>query len=365
MPVLPTLRSILAIERLDRPHAMKKLPNALVLFLLFFLSGCLEIDGQDVALRYDEENDRIDALFVHRGIYAEGGTSGGDPIEAATKDLEEAMETGRFIFWNNWPLTCNPSKDYDAARNTLLQHVEVENGHLFTDPQGILCGYQFVRVNKAKTFLKKLNTMIELGLQAACVTGVPGLGDHKLDEDSQENLREFLRSREPFLTIEKGRIELRLPLSKRDHKWFKQIIEDHFMDNMPREIARREVVAKRRADGHSVTDTTSADETVSIEGTALRQEIERAPSYRFFWDNEITFQRTQELTTIGIGTADDDELRIKKSPDGMYHDAFMQKLRDDKFQIEDGLPDQELTRRFEDFLTRDAKLPKQLQAKRG
>lgn len=344
---------------------MKKHTHALWISLLLLLGGCLEIDGQDVMLRIDAENDRIDAMFIYRGMFAEGGSTGGEPFKVAKDDLEEALETGRFIFWNNWPLACDPSKDYDAPRNALLKHVEVENGGLFTDPQGVLCGYQFVRVNKAKSFLKKLNTMLELGIQAACMTGIPQLGNHKLDENSQDNIREFLRSREKFLTVEQGRIELRLPLSRQDHQWLKKAIEDHMMDNLPREIARREAVTQRRKQGHSATDTTYADETVSIEGTALRKEIERAPSFRFFWDNDITFQRGQELSTFGLGVAGEDTLQIKKAKDGIYHEAFLLHLREDKFPIEDGLPDQELTRRFEDFLTRDAKLPTKLAAKRG
>jgi len=129
--------------------------------------------------------------------------------------------------------------------------------------------------------------------------------------------------------------------------------------------SRREVIARRRKDGQSATDTTHTKETVSIEGAALKMAIARAPSYRFFWDNDITFQRTQELTTMALGTAGEDQIEIKKTAGGRYHEAFLLKLRDDKFQIEDGLPDQELTRRFDDFLTREAKLPKKLAAKRG
>lgn len=345
---------------------MKKLQTLFALSLLLLLSSCLEIDGQEVYFHYDEENDRIDAMVVHRGIFAEGGSgSGADALKTATKDLEKAMETGEFVFWNNWPLSCDPSRDYDAPRNALLKHLEVENGGLFTDPQGILCGYQFVRVNKAKSFLKKLNILLEIGVQAASVTGTKLLGKRKLDADSKDNIREFLRSREKFLTLEKGRIELRLPLSASDHKHFKLAVEDFFMDNMPREITRRETVAKRRQDGQSPTDTSASDETVAVEGTALRKEIERAPSNRFFWDNDISFQRTFELTTIGLGVAGAEEIQVKKASGGLYHNALMLKLREHEFQIEDGLPIQELTRRFTDFKTRAAKLPTKLAAKRG
>lgn len=349
----------------DSGGAMKKQCNWLVLSLLLLLGGCLEIDGQDVYVRYDQENDRIDAMFVYRGLFAEGGGgSSSDPMVKAIKDLTQAQESGEFVFWNNWPLSCDPSREYKAPRKALVAHLEVENGGLFTDPQGMLCAYQFVRVNKAKSFVKKLNSLIEIAMQASFVTGIPRANNYKLDDDSKENLREFLRSREKMITIEKGRIEARLPLSARDHRWLKGIIEKHFFDNMPSEVTRREAVAQRRKDGRAATDTTYADEAVSIEGTELRKEIARAPSMRFFWDNDITFQRTQELTTIGLGVAGDDEIHVTKAKDGMYDAALMTKLREDEFKIEDGLPDQELARRFESFRARDAKLPEKLAEKR-
>jgi len=344
---------------------MNKLPTAFALLLLLLLGGCLETDGQDVYLRVDEENDRIDAMFIYRGLFAEGGSDEADTMPSCIKDLHDALETGEFIFWNNWPLKCDPSRKYDAPRNALLKHIDVENGGLFTGPDGVLCGYQFIRVNKAKSFVRKLNTLLEIGIQAACMTGIPRLNNRKLDADTKDNIREFLRGRGKFLTIEKGRIELNLPLSKKDHAWFKKEIDDLFMNSLPGEITRRAIVEQRRKDGVSNTDTTSGTATVNIEGATLRKEIERAPTYRFFWDNDVSIVRALDLTTIGLGVAGEDELHISKKKEGLYHEALMVKLREDKFPIEDGLPDQELERRFTDFRTREAKLPKKLAAKRN
>jgi hypothetical protein len=342
---------------------MKNSLTTFVCLLLLLLAGCLEIDGQDVFLSYDEENDRIDAMFVHQGLFAEGGND--NDIGTATKDLEEAMASGEFAFWNNWPLSCDPTRNYDAPRNALVKHLDVENGGLFTDPQGVLCGYQFLRINKAKSFIKKINTLFEFAIQAACVTGIRQFNNHKLDADSKENIREFLRGRGKFVTMEKGRIEVQLPLSKKDHKWLKKLIEVELMGNMPGEITRRVVVAQRRKDGISVTDTSTSNANVNIDGTALRREIQRAPTYRFLWDNDVSLERSLDLTTIGFGVAGEDQLHITKAKSGLYHEALLLTIRDAKFKVEDGLPDQELTRRFEDFRTRDARLPKKLAEKRA
>ena len=69
-------------------------------------------------------------------------------------------------------------------------------------------------------------------------------GKHLLDDDTQDLVREFLRGGEKMFVLEPGRIELRLPFSAKDHQWLKQQIEEHFFDNMPREVLRREVVAR-------------------------------------------------------------------------------------------------------------------------
>ena len=169
-----------------------------------------------------------------------------------------------------------------------------------------------------------------------------------------------------MLTLEDGRLELRLPFSAKDHRWFKKAIEDHFLDNMPNEITRREAIAQRRKDGGSVTDTSHESATVAIAGAEMRKVIERAPSYRFFWDNDISIQRTLELTTIGIGVTGSEELHVHKARSGLYNEELLDKLTEDgEHKIEIGLPDQELTRRFEDFRKRDAKLPELLAKMRG
>ncbi|MCB9879274.1 MAG: hypothetical protein H6835_16890 [Planctomycetes bacterium] len=345
-------------------RARRLLP--LLLLLLAALPGCLEFDGQEVTLRYDAANDRIDAMFVYRGLFAESGNGSSDrPLDKALKDLDKAFARGEFAFWCNWPLRVDPSADLTGPRQALLAHVLVENGGLFTDPTGVLCAYQFVRIERAKAFVQSLNTMLELALKAATVTDI-GLfdGKHQLDDDTEELLTDFLRSRGKLLELEQGRITLRLPFSAKDHAWFKAGIEDHFLDNMPGELIRRRATAARRKNGQDVTDTSAAEASVSIDGPELREAITQAPSYRFFWDNEISIVRELELTTLGIGVAGADELRVVKRPDGFYHDALLQKLRERGDEIEDGVPDQELTRRFAEFLTRDARLPTELAAKR-
>ena len=340
--------------------------SLLVVLLALLLGGCLEFDAQDLAIRYDGKADRIDIQVVYRGLFAEGGTGSTEkPVEKALKDLQEVRQNGTILFWCNWPMTVDLTDDRPAPIAALLAHVDVENGALFTDPQGVLCGYQFVRIRHAKAFLQKLNTLLELGLQAKVATAINGYGpDHKVDEDTRDILREFFRAGEKLLVLEPGRMELRLPCSPKDHAWLKEQIEQHLLNNMPREVVRRSGVAARRAGGGDVGDTDVADASVQIPGNQLKADLRQSASYRFFWDNEWTFVREPELTRIGLGVAGQPELRIRKASEGLYHDSFLVHLREIGETIEDGLPDQELERRFEQFRARDAALPPMLAEKR-
>ena len=145
---------------------MSRLRTMLAAALLLAASSCLEIDAQDVYVHFDAEQDRIDLMLVHRGVFAEASNDDTEKaLRVAIEDLAEARQTGEVILWNNRPLRINPIEDGTPATTALFGHLDVENGGLFTDPTGTLCAYQFVRVNRAKAFFQKLNTLLELWMQ--------------------------------------------------------------------------------------------------------------------------------------------------------------------------------------------------------
>lgn len=328
------------------------------LLLLLLLAGCLEFDAQEITVHYDADKDRIDALVVYRGLFAEGGNGSSDkPLEKALADLDAAMQNGVFCFWSNWPLKVDPVHDRGPG-TALLPHYEVETGGLFTDPRGVLCGYQFVRIRDAKAFLQKVNTMLEVAVQAAALAEHQAEGGvFKFDADSRELLRDFLRDGQQLLKVERGRVELRLPCTLRDHRFLKMQLERHLLDNLPGELVRRAAVEQHRAEGGDATKTNFGLDAAAIAGPQLTARLRGAPSFRFFWDNDFTFDRRDELTTVGIGERGADEVRIVKASGGLYHDNLLQALRARGDKIEDGVPDPELARRFAAFRGRDCALP--------
>ena len=115
---------------------LRAIPFLAVLLLCLTLPGCLEVDGQEITIRRDEAADRIDVHVVHRGLFAENGQgSSNDPLAKAVKDLADVRAGGEVVFWCNWPVTFDLTREYPAPAQALLAHVDVENGGLFTDHQ--------------------------------------------------------------------------------------------------------------------------------------------------------------------------------------------------------------------------------------
>lgn len=340
---------------------MPRLRTMLAAALLLAASSCLEIDAQDVYVHFDAEQDRIDLMLVHRGVFAEAANDDTEKaLRVSIDDLDEARQTGEIIFWNNWPLRVNPIADGTPATTALFGHLDVENGELFTDPKGTLCAYQFVRINRAKVFFQKINTLLELWMQNQEIR------DHELDDDSRDLIRDFVRSREKLLVVGEGRFELRLPFSDRDNRWLKQeLLREVFLDSAGAEVSRRDAVEARRKLGGSVTNTKDEDGELPDSSKALAEALTSTPALRFLWDNDVSILREQGLTTLRLGVLGGDSLHLHKAPGGLYHHELRDALRERGDRIEDGVPKQELERRFEAFRGREAKLPPELAAKRG
>ena len=340
---------------------MLRIRTMLAAALLLASPSCLEIDAQDVYVHFDAERDRIDLMLVHRGVFAEASNDDTEKaLRVAIEDLDEARQSGEVILWNNWPLKINPVEDGTPATTALFGHLDVENGELFTDPKGTLCAYQFVRINRAKAFFQKINTLLELWIQK------PGFDDHELDEDSRDLIREFLRSGNKLLLAGDGRFEFRLPLSAPDNRWLKrELVHELLVQPAASELQRSVAVEERRSLGGSVTNTEDAGGELPAGTDELARELVQMPHMRFFWENDVSLLRAPGLTTIRLGLLGDESLHLHKAPGGLYHHALRDALRERGDRIEDGIPQQELVRRFEAFRGREAKLPPELAAKRG
>lgn len=328
------------------------------------LAACLEFDAQQITIRHDEAADRIDVHVVYRGLYAEGGA---DAVDRALQQLDDARRDGTFALWQNWPFQFAIPRDNELALQTLLAHVDVENGGLFTDPTGVLCAHQFLRIRDAKAFVQQVNTLLDVWVAGELASGTTIGGDrHRWDADTRDLVREFARSGEHLVALRQGAIELRLPLSAKDHAWLRASIFRGLAEAAGEEALRGAIVAERRADGGAPA-TTAVDATAKATWTksAAGERVAAAAAMRFLADNEWSFAREPERTRITFGLAGQRELALTKAADGLYHPQLSTALRDAKAGIEDSVPDQELARRFDAFTQRAAVLPPAVAAQRA
>ena len=331
---------------------------------LLALAACLEFDGQEVTLRYDEAADRIDLHIVYRGLYAEGGA---DAVDKALQQLADAQRDGTFALWQNWPFQFAIARDNELALQTLLAHVDVENGGLFTDPTGALCAHQFVRIRDAKAFVQQVNTLLDVWVAGELANGTKvGSDRHRWDDDTRDLVRECARRGQHLVALRQGSIELRLPLSAKDHAWLRASIFRGLAEAAGEEALRTAIVSERRADGGAPAETAvAATAKAAWTQRAAGERVAAAAAMRYLAANEWSCTREPERTRITFGVAGQRDLALTKAADGLYHPQLLTVLREAKTAIEDSVPDQEIARRFDAFTQRAAVLPPAVAALRA
>lgn len=337
----------------------------LALLLPLLGSACLEVDGQDLVVRVDPANDRVDLLLVHRGLFA-AARSGvdGEPLPRALRDLDAIVETGRLVLWHDRLLTIDPCAEHPPALARLLAHVDVENGGLFTDPRGGLCAYQFVRVRDARRFAGAVDELLAAALAEAMRDGLDlGDGRHRFDDDSRQLLAARRRDGERLLRLEPGRVELHLPLSARDHAWAKAQLAKLLLRQLPYDL----VAKNESAHGDGAPRSAAACEPLAgltLPAAAMPELLAGAASVRFFRENDVAVVRCPGLTSLVVGSGEAGDLVLRKPAHGVRDEALPTALRARGTAIEAGVPDAELRRRFAAFGARDALLPPALAARR-
>lgn len=331
---------------------------------LLLLAACLEFDAQEVTIRYDEAADRIDVHLVYRSVYAEGD---GRAVDEAIRQIDEIRRDGTFALWQNWPFKITIPGEHKLPMQALLAHVDVENGGFFTDPTDTLCAHQYVRIRDARAFVQQVNTLLDVWVAAQLTTGTDvGETTHRWDADTRDFVREFARRGEHMLAVTKGRIELRLPLSGKDHAWLRSTTFQALAEAAAEDAVCADVVGQRRADGGSTTDVDVVDEVATAwTRRAAADRVKATAPMHFLADNEWSIAREPELTRIALGVTGQRDLVLTKAANGFYHPTLLAALREAKVAIEDNVPDPELARRFQAFTERAAVLPPAVAALRA
>jgi hypothetical protein len=142
---------------------------ALLAAALLIATGCLEIVGQRITLRYDAAKDELHFLIHYDGIYDNGANNFGKGDEQVAK----AVADGELMLFD-WPFHLKPREIAAAAERgdgdlpqevrdlarALGQQVKVRSVGHFRDSEGRIGGLQHVVITDAKRFLARCNAAI-------------------------------------------------------------------------------------------------------------------------------------------------------------------------------------------------------------
>jgi len=293
-------------------------------------SSCVNFDGQTVRMHIDESKDRLDALFLYRGLHSTSADT-----TQAIEQLEEIRGGSRwFAVLSNWPFMFPIDKWAEEERNAerpaagrlldlLDEHVEVRNGELWLDADVTLNAWQLVRLDNLAEVLAAANAAQVEQLQLSLADN-DGKGSLLLsDEESVALLKDALRRGDPFWAFDGQALTFTLPAS--DQGWAN--IKREMLDGL------RDML-EVHGEGNEGNDKAELQSDAAIE---------------FLATNEWSVEREPGRTIFVLGSRTADELRIEVPTVGLPGTDLVKELRDLGWTIDRLADDDGAHRAYEAF----------------
>jgi hypothetical protein len=187
------------------------MPSRLSVMFAFLLvvPACLEVESMEVRVAADAKNDRLDIMIVSRGVWSTARSDSELASDLAKlrrcRDVAAVPVPGMGVM----DFTTPADDAVDAQRiRELVPFLDIEPGAFFTDEQGRLSFYQFLRVNRPKQFA------------AACsrIAREAMLTDKKVSAETRALLEKAASEEWPILIIDGAGLCFRRPLADEDHR---------------------------------------------------------------------------------------------------------------------------------------------------
>jgi len=210
---------------------------------LALFTGCLDFEQQTLTYRYDAKTDTLRIFQSYQGIFGEDTNDGLSPDEI--EQLDSVLSGQRTFFFANWIFEYNRGqlleitdklRQPDAQQELkmepaalaragsliklLLDNVRVENGSIYLDKQGKLCGVQRVTIKQCSKIIAAANPLMRDYFKAEAAKGDTSAEDRSLYLKSAEQQREYIQ-------IEGNQLRLHWPVLRQDYeKYFGKNAED-------------------------------------------------------------------------------------------------------------------------------------------
>lgn len=195
--------------------------------LMLLTAGCIEFERQVMSYRYDQKADTLLIFQDYQGIYGADNSSKLTDIEV--EQIQSVLKGGRTFFFANWIFEINlpalrdaiadlPDKSGETVAEDELNRValevaklfqancSIENGDLYRDGEGRLCGVQRIRITNVTKLIPRVSELLKAYYK---VEAGKALDDVELQHAL--NLVNF-----PdwgFIRLDGNRIQFRFPMS--------------------------------------------------------------------------------------------------------------------------------------------------------
>jgi hypothetical protein len=211
---------------------------ALFLSLLTIAACDLEFPEQEIHFRHDAQADRLDVLFIAKGLSAE--TLEPKSVQKGVNAVQRLLAGRREFMVIDWPWYVDYEDLVEKARKLEVKMrsvadelpddkraelvearhllgvadlVKVTKVGLYEDPEGRLCGYQLAQIHELSRFLDWLNGLISRHILAEDAPRELA-NDRDLDEETVERWVAKARVGTPWVTFQDGAMVVDVPLSE-------------------------------------------------------------------------------------------------------------------------------------------------------
>jgi hypothetical protein len=195
---------------------------AAVVLLLLLGTGCVDFEQQAIVAVFPDNSPEVRVLLVYEGI----GISGDKPIDLtkAKDQFTRFIKSGQqFCIFGNWPfhfeLNAKDGDDADTRhfRAFLREHLMVDNGAMYRNTEGKLCGYQTVTIRDRNKFVKGVNEQVSAGfcrLIEEKKTDDNSKLDDVFDEASIRLIHRSAKDGFQWFVFDPGRLSFTLPATE-------------------------------------------------------------------------------------------------------------------------------------------------------
>ncbi len=189
---------------------------ALAAALVALAAGCdIEFPEQEILARLDSAADRLDLLFIYKGVTAHDDSE--EAVGKAVAAAERILAGRRQFMIVDWPLHFDLDReDCDVSSplgRRVLGNFSVAQVGAFLDSDGRLSGYQLVRVKEAKLLFHAIDAFVNKAVLEADADGDLGDDAEFLDDRSKALMVERAGSGGSWGRLSSSGLEISFPVT--------------------------------------------------------------------------------------------------------------------------------------------------------